>query len=117
VIDCSSRASVHRTCNSETQYAPQSISAADVQLGDTICRTRTAWVGFDKHVLQANYGKDDEDAVAAVKALYEQLGLEAAFREYEAESYERLKAMIHDQTLVPPEVFTHLLDKIYKRQK
>ena len=67
--------------------------------------------------MQANYGKDDEEAVAVVKALYAQLGLEAAFREYEAESYARLKAMIHDQTLLPSEVFTHLLDKIYKRQK
>jgi farnesyl diphosphate synthase len=74
-------------------------------------------IGVDERTVQANYGKDDEEAVAAVKALYEQLGLEAAFREYEAESYERLKAMIHDQTLVPPKVFTHLLDKIYKRQK
>ncbi|KAK9844175.1 hypothetical protein WJX81_007024 [Elliptochloris bilobata] len=67
--------------------------------------------------LKANYGKDDEEAVAAVKALYAELGLEAAFREYESESYVRLKALIHDQTLLPAKVFTHLLDKIYKRQK
>ena len=67
--------------------------------------------------MQANYGKDDGDAVAAVKALYAQLGLEAAFREYESDSYARLKGLIHEQTLLPPKVFTHLLDKIYKRQK
>ena len=67
--------------------------------------------------VQAKYGKDDEEAVAAVKALYAELGLEAVFREYESESYARLKALIHEQTLLPAEVFTHLLDKIYKRQK
>lgn len=55
--------------------------------------------------------------MAAVKALYAELGLEAVFREYESESYARLKALIHEQTLLPAEVFTHLLDKIYKRQK
>ena len=55
--------------------------------------------------------------MAAVKALYAQLGLEAAFREYESDSYARLREMIHEQTLLPAEVFTHLLDKIYKRQK
>ena len=66
---------------------------------------------------QANYGKDDEQAVATVKALYAQLDLEAAFRKYESESYARLREMIHEQTLLPAEVFTHLLDKIYKRQK
>lgn len=67
--------------------------------------------------VQANYGKDNEQAVATVKALYAQLDLEDVYRKYESESYARLGETIHEQTLLPAEVFTHLLDKIYKRQK
>jgi farnesyl diphosphate synthase len=55
--------------------------------------------------------------VAAVKALYKELEIERRFQEYEQRSYEQLSATIEEQTLLPKEVFTSLLKKIYKRSK
>lgn len=50
-------------------------------------------------------------------ALRRELELEALFKKYEQESYERLVATIEGQDLVPKEVFMSLLRKIYRRQK
>jgi len=70
-----------------------------------------------KAVIQANYGKKDPEAVAAVKEVYKQIDLPGKFASYETESYERLTGLIAEQTLLPKAVFTSLLDKIYKRKK
>jgi farnesyl diphosphate synthase len=70
-----------------------------------------------KAVLEEHYGKDKEENVAAVKAVYRELDLENVFRTYEQESYEKLVGTIKEQTLMPQEVFMPLLAKIYKRQK
>lgn len=70
-----------------------------------------------KKVIEANYGKDDEAAVQAVKEVYRQLELEALFKQYEQESHEGLLKTIEGQDLLPQGVFTMLLNKIYKRQK
>jgi farnesyl diphosphate synthase len=67
--------------------------------------------------LQANYGQKDPAAVAKVKEVYAQLGLAAKFEAYEAESHAQLSATIEEQSLLPKQVFTSLLAKIYKRQK
>lgn len=70
--------------------------------------------------LKAHYGKHEEADVAAVKALYKELDLEAAFFEYEAASYAKLQDMIKQAaatTAVPEVVFSSLLAKIYKRSK
>ena len=55
--------------------------------------------------------------MAAVKALYRDMGLEQLFFDYEQASHERLTATIDEQTLLPKQVFTALLAKIYKRKK
>ena len=70
-----------------------------------------------KKVLEANYGKDDDASVAAVKALYRDLKLEAAFHEYEDAVHADLVAEIEGQADVPPGVFMPLLAKIFKRSK
>jgi farnesyl diphosphate synthase len=73
-----------------------------------------------KAALKANYGRHDAAAVAAVKALYAELGLEEVFRAYEAASYEQLTAAIKATCAhsdVPEAVFLALLHKIYKRNK
>ncbi|KAK9807629.1 hypothetical protein WJX72_004700 [[Myrmecia] bisecta] len=70
-----------------------------------------------KEVIKANYGKDDATAVAKVKAVYNELQLEAVFKQYEQESYARLTKLIEGQSQLPQEVFTLLLAKIYKRMK
>lgn len=56
--------------------------------------------------------------MAKVKELYNALGMEAAFREYEESSYQRLQELIakHAQHL-PQDIFLDLAQKIYKRQK
>lgn len=67
--------------------------------------------------LQGSYGQKDSAAVAKVKEIYQQLGLAAKFEAYESESYAKLTHTIEEQSLLPKEVFTSLLKKIYKRQK
>ncbi|KAI7842723.1 hypothetical protein COHA_003653 [Chlorella ohadii] len=70
-----------------------------------------------KKVIEESYGKDDEEAVQRVKAVYRELDLEALFKQYEQESYDKLVKTIEGQDLLPQAVFTMLLKKIYKRQK
>jgi len=67
--------------------------------------------------VQENYGKDNESSIAAVKQAYREVDVEAVFKQYEQESYERLSKLISQQKVVPQEVFSALLKKIYKRQK
>jgi farnesyl diphosphate synthase len=67
--------------------------------------------------LQANYGQKDPAAVARVKEVYMQLGMAAKFEAYEADSYSKLSSTIEEQGLLPKQVFTSLLKKIYKRSK
>ncbi|PSC75133.1 farnesyl diphosphate synthase [Micractinium conductrix] len=70
-----------------------------------------------KKVIEDNYGQDDKGKVQAVKAVYRELQLEAVFKQYEQESYNKLVQTIKGQDLLPQAVFTMLLKKIYKRQK
>ncbi|NXM51050.1 FPPS synthase, partial [Gymnorhina tibicen] len=67
--------------------------------------------------IQENYGCKEPEKVAKVKELYNALGMEAAFREYEESSYRRLQELIgkHAQRL-PRDIFLDLAQKIYKRQ-
>ncbi len=52
-----------------------------------------------------------------VKQVYRDLDLERVFKEYEAQSHQELTQLIEKQALLPAEVFTGLLKKIYKRTK
>lgn len=71
-----------------------------------------------KKVLYENYGKPDPANVAKVKALYNELNLQAVFEEYESGSYEKLVTSIeaHPSKAVQA-VLKSFLAKIYKRQK
>ncbi len=55
--------------------------------------------------------------MAAVKEVYNQLGLEQKFFDYEQQSHDRLMTEIQQQSALPAAVFTLLLNKIYKRKK
>jgi farnesyl diphosphate synthase len=71
-------------------------------------------------LLKANYGRHEEEAIATVKALYRELGLEAAFAAYEQASYDSLVRQIAEATAtgpIPADVYLSLLHKIYKRSK
>ena len=67
--------------------------------------------------LQDNYGRGNLEAVQRVKKVYHELELESLFKQYEADSHEKLLKMIHQQEVLPTAVFTMLLNKIYKRTK
>jgi len=69
-------------------------------------------------VLYESYGKSDPTAVANVKAVYNDLNLQAVFAEYEGTSYEQLISSIEAQpSKAVQEVLKSFLHKIYKRQK
>eukprot|EP00740_Mantoniella_antarctica_P017067 CAMPEP_0181369086 /NCGR_PEP_ID=MMETSP1106-20121128/12543_1 /TAXON_ID=81844 /ORGANISM="Mantoniella antarctica, Strain SL-175" /LENGTH=85 /DNA_ID=CAMNT_0023485465 /DNA_START=282 /DNA_END=539 /DNA_ORIENTATION=+ len=70
-----------------------------------------------RKVIEDNYGKKDKACEKAIKALYVDLDLEAIYRTYEEMSYQKLKAIIEDQTLLPHHLFGAMLTKIYKREK
>ncbi len=56
--------------------------------------------------------------MAAVKALYKEMGLEGVFKAYEEESYAEItKELAALPTSLPRPVFEILLKKIYKRAK
>lgn len=74
-------------------------------------------LGRGMHAVQENYGRSNEEAVQKVKALYKELNLEELFKDYEAQSHGKLLDKIHKQEVLPPAVFTMLLNKIYKRTK
>ena len=53
-----------------------------------------------------------------VKALYKELDLEKAYKQYEESSYQDLIKLINKSSCkVPREVFVDFANKIYKRQK
>lgn len=68
-------------------------------------------------VIEKNYGKNDPECVKAIKSLYNDLGLEALFKEYETSSYNDMIAKIEGQSVLSKDVFMPLLQKIYKRTK
>jgi len=70
-----------------------------------------------RSVIEKNYGKADPECVKAIKSLYNDLGLEALFKEYETSSYNDMISKIEGQTILSKDVFMPLLQKIYKRTK
>jgi len=70
-----------------------------------------------RETIKENYGKHDPKSVAAIKAIFNEVGLEEKFKAYEADSYKHLCSRIEEQKALPKGVFTSLLQKIYKRSK
>lgn len=68
-------------------------------------------------IIEENYGKSDPECVKAIKNLYNDLGLEDLFKEYEKKSHDEMVSKIEGQTVLPKGVFMPLLQKIYKRTK
>ncbi|GAB5035050.1 farnesyl diphosphate synthase [Nannochloropsis oceanica] len=71
-----------------------------------------------RKILETHYGKHEEASVAAVKALYRDMGLEMLFKKYEEQSYAAIQAELDALPVnIPRPVFEILLKKIYKRSK
>ncbi|KAI5164745.1 Farnesyl Pyrophosphate Synthase [Manis pentadactyla] len=71
-----------------------------------------------RQILQENYGQKEAEKVARVKALYEELNLQAVFKQYEEDSYTHLMGLIEQHARpLPPSIFLGLAQKIYRRKK
>ena len=70
-----------------------------------------------RKILENNYGVDNPTKIKAVKKLYRDLDIESIYKDYEEESFVRLRTAIDNVEGMPKGVFEFLLKKIYKRQK
>ncbi|XP_017531947.1 farnesyl pyrophosphate synthase isoform X3 [Manis javanica] len=71
-----------------------------------------------RQILQENYGQKEAEKVARVKALYEELNLQAVFKQYEEDSYTHLTGLIEQHAPpLPPSIFLGLAQMIYRRRK
>ncbi|POM78349.1 Farnesyl pyrophosphate synthetase [Phytophthora palmivora] len=70
-----------------------------------------------RETLKKNYGRNDPDAIAVVKKLYNELDLATVYHRYEDDTYKILTEEIDQVTVMPSEVFTLLVSKIFKRNK
>ncbi len=77
-------------------------------------------------ILDANYGRKDSDAEERVKQVFREVGVDAEYAEYEAQSYARINALIdavpevhspNGDAVLRRSVFRTFLEKIYKRTK
>nr|CAB3245591.1 farnesyl pyrophosphate synthase-like [Phallusia mammillata] len=70
-------------------------------------------------VLETCYGQKDPEKVQAVKDLYRNLELEAAFKQFEEVTYNDICSEVEGiaNSSIPKEIYLNLLKKIYKRQK
>jgi len=98
------------------------------KIGTDIQDTKCSWLVLEALkrvspeqmiILQSCYGQQDEAKVAAVKKLYDALGLETVYKNYEEQSYNAISLEIKAFTngKIPTSIFTDLLNKIYKRKK
>lgn len=69
-------------------------------------------------MLQECYGSQDPEKIAAVKKLYEKLGLPALYAAFEEETYNLIFTQIQQLSQgLPHDLFFALLDKIHKRDR
>ena len=70
--------------------------------------------------LQDNYGVHSTEAVARVKAIYDELNIEEQYRQYEDFTFNEICQLIEESTLsskLPKNIFYGFLSKIHKRIK
>uniref|UniRef100_A0A7S1U9D8 Farnesyl pyrophosphate synthase n=1 Tax=Phaeomonas parva TaxID=124430 RepID=A0A7S1U9D8_9STRA len=95
--------------------------------GGDISSSKCTWLvvkalqkaGMDqRRALQQNYGVMDPAAVATVKALYNDLGLEGDFHQYEEEAYRNIKKSVRSPALreLPKGLFDTVLGAIFNNK-
>ncbi|KAK3616950.1 Farnesyl pyrophosphate synthetase [Elasticomyces elasticus] len=73
-----------------------------------------------RQVLEVNYGKKDKECESRVKVVFEELGLEGVYLEYEEKVVGEIRgkiANLDESEGLKKEVFEEFLRKIYKRSK
>ena len=69
-------------------------------------------------VLKRHYGKKGEEDVKRVKELFNELGIQNVYKEWEMREHNNLMNMVEQcQGLLPTEMFTLMMDKLHKRNK
>lgn len=69
-----------------------------------------------KKLFSEHYGKKEEEDVAIVKQLYEDVGLPNTYTIYEEDSYNMMKTHVQQTSRgVPHEVYFMIMNKIYRR--
>jgi len=77
-------------------------------------------------ILDANYGRKDASAEAEVKKVFQEVGVDALYEEYESKAYARINGLIDavpevtspcGEAVLRRAVFRVFLEKIYKRTK
>ncbi len=72
-----------------------------------------------KEILREHYGRGQEESVAKVKAVFDELKIKKVYKQYEETTYSGIMEMIQqtpgEGKILPPKVFTAFLDRIYKR--
>jgi len=102
--------------------APEVIGKVGTDIQDNKCSwlvVQALELGNAKQrkILHDNYGSHDMRKVNKVKKLYADMDLQTLFDEYEEESYKEIQELLGKVTDMPKEIFTFMLDKIYKRSK
>lgn len=73
-----------------------------------------------RQVLEANYGRKDDDCEAKVKKLYDELRLQGHYEAFETERVAELRtkiAAVDESDGMKRSIFDEFLRKIYKRSK
>ena len=69
-------------------------------------------------MLRQNYGREEQDCVIKVKAVYNELEMERKYYKFADNIYTEICDMINSDTAgLPPLIFKDFLDKIHKRSK
>ena len=74
-----------------------------------------------RKILKQNYGQLEDEAVANVKEVFNQLDMDGKYRKYEEEVYNDIIKQVDqisigsDNQTLNPDIFLCLLNKIYKR--
>ena len=71
----------------------------------------------EQKLLKKHYGRSEEESVAKVKELYKSLNLDGLYHDFERETCTKINQRIAEIELMPPQVFTIMVEKIYKRSK
>jgi farnesyl diphosphate synthase len=79
-----------------------------------------------RRILDENYGQKNSESENKVKEVFNQIGVEKLYKDYEAEAYKRINGLIDqiDETVgkegevvLKRQIFTAFLEKIYGRTK
>lgn len=71
-----------------------------------------------RKVIEENYGHEEPEKIAKIKALYNEVGIPAIYAKQEEESLKRINDLLEaKKDLIAPELFTDIVKRVHGRQK